>query len=108
MSRRRRAAALSLAASGGLAAVLMLGADAQAQEPNVVAWWNSANLGDPAPAPPTPPDVKDGDLLVQGSNAAPVQAPVGGAPAGARSGGGAPQGTDRADARRDGLDLEPH
>jgi len=46
----------------------------------VAAWWNSANVGDPAPAPPAPPDVHDGDLFVQGSNAAPSGTPVGAAP----------------------------
>jgi hypothetical protein len=61
-------------------------ASAAAQEPNVTAWWNSANLGDPAPAPPAPPDVNAGDLLVQGSNTAPAPGPpVGSAPGSAQA-----------------------
>ena len=52
-----------------------------ANAPDDAAWWNSANLGDPAPAPPAPPDVKDGDLLVQGSNPADIPSPLGAAPA---------------------------
>lgn len=52
-----------------------------ANAPDVAAWWNSANLGDPAPVPPAPPDVKDGDLFVQGSNPADIPSPLGAAPA---------------------------
>jgi hypothetical protein len=78
---RRRAAAVLVAASGGLPIVLFgWPAAAHAQAPEVSAWWNAANAGDPAPAPPVPPDVKDGDLLVQGSNTAPAS-PLGAAPA---------------------------
>ena len=59
---------------------------AVAQEPDVAAWWNAANLGDPAPAPPAPPDVNAGDLLVQGSNTAPSPgAPVGSGPGSAQA-----------------------
>src|SRR6059058_1862167 len=59
---------------------------AAAQEPDVAAWWNAANLGDPAPAPPAPPDVNPGDLFVQGSNTAPsVGAPVGSGPSSAQA-----------------------
>jgi hypothetical protein len=53
----------------------------QAQEPDISAWWSSANVGDPAPAPPLPPDVGEDDLLVQGSNAGPADTPLGVAPA---------------------------
>jgi hypothetical protein len=51
-----------------------------AKAPDVAAWWNAANVGDPAPTAPAPPDVKDGDLLVQGSNPGTVPNPVGAAP----------------------------
>lgn len=64
------AGALAVGASVGVVAVMMPSAGAQA--PDVVAWWNAANVGNGAPAPPTPPDVASGDLLVQGSNAAPA------------------------------------
>jgi hypothetical protein len=79
----RRAGALGLLASTSVTAVMFIApAPVSAQSPDRVAWWNSANLGDPAPAPPAPPDVADGDLLVQGSNtAAAVPDPLGGAPA---------------------------
>ena len=59
---------------------------AAAQEPDVTAWWSVANLGDPAPAPPAPPDVNPGDLFVEGSNTAPSPgAPVGSAPSSAQA-----------------------
>lgn len=80
----RRVAALGLLSSSTLAAVMFIApSPVSAQAPDAAAWWNSANLGDPAPAPPAPPDVKSGDLLVQGSNpvAAPVSNPLGAAPA---------------------------
>jgi hypothetical protein len=77
----RRFAALGLLSSTTVAAVMFLAPSAVvAQAPDVSAWWNAANLGDPAPVPPAPPDVKDGDLLVQGSNPAPVPNPLGKAP----------------------------
>jgi hypothetical protein len=75
-----------LLAAAGLGSVgtttvlaLLLTAPAQAQAPDVAAWWNSANVGNGAPPPPVPPDVAAGDLLVQGSNAAPAS-PVSAAP----------------------------
>lgn len=72
----RRFAALGLLASSTVAAVMFVApAPVSAQAPDVAAWWNAANAGDPAPAPPVPPDVKDGDLLVQGSNPAPTPLP---------------------------------
>src|SRR4051812_32841260 len=84
---RRRAAAwlLAVGCAAGVATLCWPGA-AVAQEPDVAAWWSSANLGDPAPAPPAPPDVSPGDLLVQGSNTAPSPgAPIGAAPAGSQA-----------------------
>lgn len=73
--RVRRSVALGILATTGVAAVMLSASGpAVAQEPDVAGWWNAANLGDPAPAPPTPPDVKEDDLLVQGSNAAPAGA----------------------------------
>ena len=72
----------------GTSAVVLLGfaPSATAQAPDVAAWWNAANAGDPAPAPPNPPDVKKDDLLVQGSNAVPVSTPLStGAPASAQA-----------------------
>src|SRR5947209_4334235 len=65
--RRLAAAALAVSASG--AVVVLLTGAAQAQAPDVAAWWSAANVGNGAPAPPAPPDVASGDLLVQGSNA---------------------------------------
>lgn len=80
-TRLRRSIALGVIATSAVAAVLMGGTGpAAAQAPDVAGWWNAANVGDPAPAPPTPPDVKDDDLLVQGSNAAPAGA-IGAEPA---------------------------
>jgi hypothetical protein len=61
----------------------LLVAPASAQAPDIAAWWSAANVGNGAPAPPAPPDVPAGDLLVQGSNgngSAPAL-PVSGAPA---------------------------
>jgi hypothetical protein len=84
---RRRVAgwALTIGCATAVTALCWPGA-AAAQEPDVAAWWNSANLGDPAPAPPAPPDVPAGDLLVQGSNTAPAPgAPIGSGPAGAQA-----------------------
>jgi hypothetical protein len=81
--RRRRTAALLLAVTGSAGILALLGAPANAQAPDVAAWWNAANVGNGAPAPPPPPDVPSGDLLVQGSNgngSAPAL-PVSGAPA---------------------------
>src|SRR3954451_18269342 len=83
-SRRfRRTAAVALAVVGSTAVVGLLVAPANAQAPDVVAWWSAANVGNGAPTPPAPPDVPAGDLLVQGSNgngSAPAL-PVSGAPA---------------------------
>ena len=79
--RRRTAAWVLVAGCAVSVTALCWPGAAAAQEPNVAAWWNSANLGDPAPAPPAPPDVNAGDLLVQGSNTAPAPgAPLGSAP----------------------------
>lgn len=84
MTRRaRRTSALLLAAVGSTAVVALLVAPANAQAPDIAAWWNAANVGNGAPAPPPPPDVAAGDLLVQGSNgngSAPAL-PISGAPA---------------------------
>ena len=87
LSVRRRAAAVLMAAAGALGvAGLCWPHTAAAQEPDVAAWWNAANLGDPAPAPPAPPDVDPGDLLVQGSNTVPTPgAPVTSAPGSAQA-----------------------
>ena len=87
MSLRRRAAAVVMAASGALSVTALCWPHAAvAQEPDVAAWWNSANLGDPAPAPPPPPDVNAGDLLVQGSNTVPAPGdPVTSAPGSAQA-----------------------
>src|SRR3954462_13868028 len=79
---RRRAAAwlLAVGCAAGVGTLCLPGS-AVAQEPDVAAWWSSANLGDPAPAPPSPPDVNAGDLLVQGSNTVPAPGgPVGSGP----------------------------
>ena len=77
----RRFAALGLLSSSTVAAVMFIApAPVNAKAPDVVAWWSSANVGDPEPTPPAPPDVKDGDLLVQGSNPGPVPNPLGAAP----------------------------
>src|SRR3954468_9578934 len=84
---RRRAAAwlLAVGCAAGVGTLCLPGS-AVAQEPDVAAWWSSANLGDPAPAPPAPPDVNSGDLLVQGSNTAPAPgSPIGAGPAGAQA-----------------------
>src|SRR3954465_3888820 len=84
---RRRAAAWVLAAgcAVGVTALCWPG-PAAAQEPDIAAWWSSANLGDPAPEPPAPPDVNPGDLLVQGSNTAPAPgAPIGSGPGSAQA-----------------------
>jgi len=84
MSRRRRhLTAALLALTGSAAVVALLVAPANAQAPDVAAWWNAANVGNGAPPPPAPPDVPAGDLLVQGSNgngSAPAL-PISGAPA---------------------------
>jgi hypothetical protein len=65
----RRFAALGLLSSSTVAAVMFVApTPVSAQAPDAAAWWNSANVGDPAPTPPVPPDVKSGDLFVQGSN----------------------------------------
>ena len=80
----RRFAALGLLSSSTVAAVMFIApAPVSAQAPDAAAWWNSTNVGDPAPTPPPPPDVKSGDLFVQGSNAgASLPAnPLGAAPA---------------------------
>ena len=82
---RRLAALMSLAASTTCAVLLLWPAHVQAQEPDVTAWWNAANAGDPAPAPPVPPDVASDDLLVQGSNTGPGATPAGAAPASAQA-----------------------
>lgn len=79
----RRTAAVALAALGSSAVVALLVTPANAQAPDVAAWWSAANVGNGAPAPPAPPDVPAGDLLVQGSNgngSAPAL-PISGAPA---------------------------
>jgi hypothetical protein len=77
-----RLAALGLLSSSSVAAVLFIApSPVSANAPDVAAWWNAANLGDPAPVPPAPPDVKEGDLLVQGSNPTDVPNPLGAAPA---------------------------
>src|SRR3954449_10332259 len=84
---RRRAAAwlLAVGCAAGVATLCWPGS-AVAQEPDVAAWWSAANLGDPAPAPPAPPDVKAGDPLVQGSNTVPSPGgPVGSGPGGAQA-----------------------
>src|SRR3954465_11951561 len=84
---RRRAAAwlLAVGCAAGVATLCWPGL-AVAQEPDVAAWWSSANLGDPAPAPPAPPDVNAGDLLVQGSNTVPAPGgPVGSGPGSAQA-----------------------
>ena len=81
-STARRFAALGLLSSTTVGAVMFIApSPVSAKAPEVAAWWNSANVGDPAPAPPSPPDVKEGDLLVQGSNPADVPNPLGAAPA---------------------------
>lgn len=80
-ARRRLAAGSVLVASTASLWLLLAPATGHAQEPDASAWWNAANLGDPAPAPPVPPDVADGDLLVQGSNAGAGSTPLGAAPA---------------------------
>jgi hypothetical protein len=82
MSRLTRSlAALGLVAATSVAGVMLLSASpAAAQVPDSAAWWNSANLGDPLPAPPAPPDVKSGDLYVEGSNAGPLSTILGNAP----------------------------
>jgi hypothetical protein len=87
MSLRRRAAAVVMVGSGAVAVTMLCWPHAAvAQEPDVAAWWSSANLGDPAPAPPAPPDVNPGDLLVQGSNTVPAPgAPVTAAPGSAQA-----------------------
>jgi hypothetical protein len=78
----RRIATLGLLCSTTVGAVMFLApSPVSAQAPDVAAWWNAANLGDPAPAPPAPPDVTSGDLFVQGSNSLPVPSPLGAAPA---------------------------
>src|SRR3954447_7767589 len=84
---RRRAAAWVLTAGCAVGvSTLCWPGPAAAQEPDVAAWWDSANLGDPAPAPPAPPDVNPGDLLVQGSNAVPAPgAPIGSGPGSAQA-----------------------
>lgn len=77
----RRFAALGLLSSTTVAAVMFIApSPVSATSPDIVAWWNSANVGDPEPTPPVPPDVKDGDLLVQGSNPGAVPNPLGAAP----------------------------
>jgi hypothetical protein len=82
IGRARRAGAAGLVAVGAATVVLLtIAPTAHAQAPGVAAWWNAANLGDPVPAPPAPPDVKDGQLLVQGSNAVADSSPLGVAPA---------------------------
>lgn len=88
---RRSAAVLLLAAASAAVTVLGLAGTAGAQPPDVSAWWNAANLGDPAPAPPAPPDVGAGDLLVQGSNAVPAGSPLAAVPVGTTA-GSAPAG----------------
>jgi len=87
MSVRRRAVAFAMTATGVFGVcVLCWPHTAVAQEPDVAAWWNAANLGDPAPAPPAPPDVNPGDLFVQGSNTVPTPgAPVTSAPGSAQA-----------------------
>ncbi len=88
MSPRARRLVTAAMLAVGTSAVVLLGfaPSATAQAPDVVAWWNAANVGDPAPTPPNPPDVKDGDLLVQGSNAIPVSSPLSaGTPASAQA-----------------------
>ena len=78
----RAVAAIGLVGSTSIAGVLFLPASpAAAQAPDAAAWWNQANLGDPVPAPPAPPGVQSGDLFVEGSNAGPVSAVLGSAPA---------------------------
>jgi hypothetical protein len=72
-----------MAALGSAAVVALLVAPADAQAPDVAAWWSTTNVGNGTPTPPAPPDVPAGDLLVQGSNgngSAPAL-PVSGAPA---------------------------
>jgi hypothetical protein len=77
----RTIAALGLVGSTSIAGVMLLPASpAAAQAPDSTAWWNSANLGDPVPAPPAPPDVKSGDLYVEGSNAGPLSSILGNSP----------------------------
>lgn len=77
----RSLAALGLVGSTSVVGVMLLPASpAAAQSPDAAAWWDSANLGDPAPAPPPPPDVKSGDLYVEGSNAGPLSTILGKAP----------------------------
>ncbi|MDQ1695114.1 MAG: hypothetical protein QOJ03_467 [Frankiaceae bacterium] len=82
---RRLAVAAALALAGSGAVLLAVVTPAAAQAPAVTAWWSALNAGDPAPAPPAPPDVPAGDLLVQGSNAVPVALPLGSAPAGTQA-----------------------
>ena len=83
MNRRtRRISAAALAVIGSATVTALLVTPANAQAPDVASWWNAANVGNGAPAPPVPPDVASGDLLIQGSNAngsAPTT-PIGGAP----------------------------
>ena len=51
-----------------VAAQFVMGGAANAIGPDAVAWWNIANSG--VVAPPPPPDVAPGQLLVQGAEAA--------------------------------------
>ena len=78
----QRAAALGILATTSVAAVMFVAtAPVAAKAPDTVAWWNASNLGDPQPTPPAPPDVADGDLLVQGSNPGAIPNPLAAAPA---------------------------
>ena len=61
-------AAVALAATTVLAVQLVTGGPAQAVGPDAVGWWNITNAG--VVAPPAPPDVAPGQLLVQGADAA--------------------------------------
>jgi hypothetical protein len=84
--RWRRGIATAMAVGGAAGVVLLMSpGTATAQAPDVAAWWNAANFGSPAPPPPAPPDVKDGDLLVQGSNAVPAALPLSTAPTGSQA-----------------------
>jgi hypothetical protein len=59
----RRLLLLLLLAPG----LALVPATAHAQAPDATGWWNAAHRSD-LPAPPPPPDVSDGDLLLQGGD----------------------------------------
>jgi hypothetical protein len=68
---RRVLAALAGTAVASLGVLGLGGGSAVADSPTDQGWWWVANQGDPAPAPPTPPDVPADGLLVQGGQTSP-------------------------------------